>query len=106
MLLLLLSGRTEAGQEGCGGSGEGAPDLPNMEIFVFLFSPFRTPRGLKDRKDLDNYVDCHRKRGPRTSGCAGLVHPRRLPCCSVKRGERVQTEGCHKTREKSEAVGS
>lgn len=87
MLLLLLSGRTEVGQEGCGGSGEGVPDLPNMELFVFLFSPFRTPRRPKDRKDLDNYVDCDRKRGPRTTGSAGLVHPSRLPYSSVKRGE-------------------
>lgn len=105
------------------GGGGAAPDLPNMELFVFLFSSFRTPPGLKDRKDLDNYVDCDRKRGPRTTGCAGLVHPRRLPYASVKRAKSsdgglpqnirkiggvyiVQTQLCHHLARNQDAAAS
>lgn len=59
MLLLLLSGRTEKapGAAEIGGGERREADLPDAETFCFDVLPLQNIQGLKDRKDLDNYVN-------------------------------------------------
>lgn len=67
---IVVSGRIEVGQTE--GGGKKTPDLPNLEL-LFSQPPCLALRGRKDRKDIDRFVDCDRKRALSVTCCAGSV---------------------------------
>lgn len=68
---IVVSGRIEVGQRE--GGGKKTPDLPNLELLFSCPPCLEALRGRKDRKDIDRFVDCNRKRALSVTSCAGSV---------------------------------
>lgn len=71
VLLLLFQAGSKWAKEREG--GKKMPDLPNLELLFSCRPCLEAPRGRKDRKDIDRFVDCNRKRALSVTCCAGSV---------------------------------